>query len=240
MPIRSLVNCASTTRVPRLPLCRRIDPWLTSALALVVAAVGWTAAPLATGALAPVSSDARIELTVPVATSVTPGWTSGDTDVRLPNLTIPGQSRDVTSPGWRMSTNWTNGYEVRIRSTTDPALRGSNSVDGNGARSSFADFTTGACPCPWTGRGFDRGVFGYSVSVASTSGGSVLDAAKWGTNGARKWRGFDRSSYRAYATAGGSGQYTMSIHLRSMIPDGATQLEGSYRAGLVVSAHPLA
>lgn len=235
------MNCATKIRTRRLPLYRRIDPWITGAVAVLLAAIAWTAAPLATGAIAPVTSDTRIELTVPVATSVTPGWATGDANVRLPNLTVPGEPRDVTSAGWRMSTNWTKGYEVRIRSTTDPALRGSNSVDGSGARSSFADFTTtSACPCPWTGKGFERGVFGYSVSVASSTGAPVLDADKWGTSKARKWRGLSRSSYRAYSTAGGTGEYAMAIHFRSMIPDGATQLEGSYRAGVVVSAHPLA
>jgi hypothetical protein len=217
----------------------RIDPWLLAVAAAIVAIVAWTAAPLATGAIAPASSDTRIQLTVPVATSVTPGWTSGDTNVRIPNLSVPGEAHDVTSAGWRMSTNWTKGYEVRIRATTDPALRGSNAVDGAGARSSFADYTTGTCPCAWSGKGFDRGVFGYSVAVTASGGGTVLDADKWGRGSARRWRGLTRDSYRAYSTSGGSGSYTMSIMLRSMIPDGATQLEGSYRAGLVVSAHPL-
>jgi hypothetical protein len=138
-----------------------------------------------------------------------------------------------------MSTNWVNGYEVRIRATSDPALRGNNSVDGKGARAAFADFTTGACPCPWDVDRFQQGVFGYSVSVASSTGSPVLDADKWGTSQARRWRGFTRTAYPAYSTAGGSGQYTMSVHLRSMIPEGATQLEGSYRASMVVSAHPL-
>jgi hypothetical protein len=174
-----------------------------------------------------------------VATSVTPGWTTGDASVRLPNISLPGEARDITSAGWGMSTNYANGYEVRIRATTDPAMRGANSVDGKGARASFADYTTSGCPCPWKVDTFNQGVFGYSVSVDSSTGSTVLDADKWGTDRARKWRGFTRSSYRAYSTAGGTGQYTMSVHLRSEVPDGATQLAGSYRASMVVSAHPL-
>jgi hypothetical protein len=234
------MNCTAITREQPRTLRDRVDPWLLSVLVVIAGACLWTMAPLATGALAPQTSDTKIAVTVPVSTSVTPGWITGDADVRIPNLSIPGEPRDVTSAGWRMSTNWANGYEVRIRSTTDPALRGNNAVDGQGARSSFADFTTRNCPCEWSGEGFDRGVFGYSVSVSASNGAAALDAGKWGTNRSRRWRGLDRTAYRAYSTAGGTAQYTMSIHLRSMIPDGATQLEGSYRAGLVVSAHPLA
>jgi hypothetical protein len=234
------VTPQSRTRALPAPAARRFDPWLCGALALLAAVALWTMAPLATGAsIAPVQSDTRIEVEVPIATSVTPGWTTGDSSVRLPDLSIPGQTRDVSSDGWKMSTNWTNGYEVRIRATTDPALRGANAVDGKGARSSFDDYKTTNCPCGWSGSGFTKGIFGYSVSVDST-GPAALDTAKWGTDTARKWRGFSTDSYRAYSTAGGTGEYTMSIHLRSMIPDGGTQLEGSYRAGIVVSAHPLA
>lgn len=239
MPIRTTVNCNAITRVRMRPRRARLDPWLLSALVAVAAVCAWSMVPFASGALAPQDSDTTIAVDVPVSVSVTPGWVTGDSEVRLPNLSLPGDPNDVTSAGWRMSTNYVNGYEVRIRATTDPALRGNNAVDGAGAQSSFADFTTGNCPCPWTGSGFDRGVFGYSVSVTATKGAQVLDVAKWGTDRARKWRGFDRAAYRAYSTAGGTAQYTMSIHLRSMIPDGATQLEGSYRAGMVVSAHPL-
>ena len=241
MPIRRTVDCIAITRVrPRRRWRDRFDPWLAAVIAVLAAIAIWLAAPMATGAIPDVASDTRIELTVPVATSVTPGWVTGDNAVRLPNASVPGEPSDVTSAGWKMSTNWVKGYEVRIRATTDPALRGSNSVDGSGARSSFADFTTGGCPCPWTGSGFSRGVFGYSVSVTASNGAAVLDADKWGTSSNRKWRGFSRESYRAYSTAGGEAQYTMSIHLRSMIPEGQTQLAGSYRAGMVVSAHPLA
>ena len=227
------------TRPRRFQWRDRIDPWLLGALAIIAAIAVWTMAPLATGAIPSQQSDTRIEVEVPVATSVTPGWTSGDQDVRLPDLSLPGEPRDVTSAGWGMSTNWVNGYEVRIRATTDPAMRGNNSVDGKGARSAFADYTTAGCPCPWDVDAFKQGVFGYSVSVSSSTGADVLDADKWGSSRARKWRGFSRTSYRAYSTAGGTGQYTMSVHLRSMIPDGATQLAGSYRASMVVSAHPL-
>jgi hypothetical protein len=138
-----------------------------------------------------------------------------------------------------MSTNWANGYEVRIRATTDPALRGANAVDGTGARSTFEDYKTTNCPCGWSGSGYAKGIFGYSVSVDS-AGPTALDTSKWGSDSARKWRGFTTNSYRAYSTAGGTGEYTMDIHFRSMIPEGGTQLEGSYRAGIVVSAHPLA
>lgn len=211
---------------------------LSVAVALAGVAM-WTMAPLATGTLAPVSSDARIEVEVPVATSVTPGWNSGETSVRLPNLSTPGEPRDATSTGWRMATNWVNGYEVRIRSTTDPALRGRNAVDGRGASSAFQDYRTASCPCPWSGAGYERGIFGYSVSVTATGGLPARDTQKWGTPRERKWRGFTKDSYRAYSTQGGSGQYTMAVHLRSMIPDGAVQMQGSYRSGLVVSAHPL-
>lgn len=235
MPIRTLV----TTTPPHRAVSEagRIDPWLVSALTIIAAVATWTMAPLASGALGPVTSDTRIELEVPISTSVTPGWTSGN-DVRIGNLSVPGEVHDTTSEGWKMSTNWVNGYEVRIRATTDPALRGLNAVDGKGAKSTFEDFSTADCPCPWSGAGFQRGVFGYSVSVDST-GAAPADAAKWGTDRARKWRGFTRNPYRAYSTGGGSGDYTMSVHLRSMVPDGAVQPEGSYRAGLVVSAHPL-
>lgn len=240
VPIPKLVTLTLSNHLHG-PRCRRrrFDPVLACALVLLAGVASWTMAPLATGAGSSVSSDTRIEVDVPVSTSVTPGWQTG-TSVRLPDVSVPGEPRDVTSSGWRMSTNWRNGYEVRIRATTDPALRGLNSVDGDGARSSFADFkTASSCPCPWSGAGYTSGVFGYSISVSASSGSAPRDAAKWGTAAQRNWRGFTKSSYRAYSTSGGAGQYTMSVHLRSMIPDGAVQPEGSYRSGIVVSAHPL-
>lgn len=217
----------------------RWDPWLIGACSILLLAVGWSCAPFATAAFVPVTSSQRIEVTVPVSTSVTPGWRSGDTSVRLPDLGAPGQTRDATSAGWRLSTNWANGYEVRVRSTTAPALRGQNAVDGEGASESFQDYTQANCPCPWTTGSFDRGVFGYSVSVASTSGAQPVGAAKWGSSSNRSYRGFSRSSYQAFATPGGAGEYTMSVHFRTEIPQGTVQREGSYRGTMVVSVHPL-
>jgi hypothetical protein len=207
---------------------------------LVLVAV-WSAAPLATGAIAPVTTDTRINVDVPLATSVTPGFERGTANVDVPNLSIPGEPRDATSAGWRMTTNWVNGYEVRLRATTDPALRGQNVVDQVGAASSFADYSTASgCPCSWSGADYTRGVFGYSVSVTPNAGSApLLDTAKWGTSTSRKWRGFSKSSYRAYSTAAGAGTYNMTIHFRTMIPNGTTQLAGAYRSSVIASAHPL-
>lgn len=220
---------------------RRVDPVLFAVTFVVVAIVGWSCLPLATGAgPAPVNSGARVDLEVPITTSVTPGWQSGDTSVRLDDLVVPGKTTDASSTGWRLTTNWPNGYEVRVRSTSDPALRGSNSVDGAAARDSFADFSTAAaCPCPWSTDSAKKGVFGYSVSVSTANGAAAKDGARWGTNQGRKWRGFSRGSYRAFSTPGGAGTYLMTLHLRSEIPDGMAQVEGSYRASVVVSTHPM-
>ncbi|MCW2926770.1 MAG: hypothetical protein JWM86_738 [Thermoleophilia bacterium] len=221
------------------PKPNRFDPLLAGGVLVLAAIAIWIMSPMATGATGPLTSDTRIEVEVPVSTSVTPGWQAGDTNVRLPNAWLPGQSRDITSDGWRMTTNWANGYEVKIRSTTDPALRGSNSVDGKGAKSSFLDYRASGCPCPWNDAGYEKGIFGYSVSVESNAT-APLEADKWGTSRAREWRGFTRTPYPVYSTAGGAGQYTMALHLRAMIPSGGTQVEGSYRANFVLSAHPLA
>lgn len=240
LPIPLLVPKAPLTIARTLPAPpRRFDPVLAVGIAVLAAIALWVMAPLATGAPGPVTSDTRIEVEVPVATSVTPGWQAGDTAVKLPTAWLPGQIRDISSDGWRMTTNWANGYEVRVRATTDPALKGSNSVDGKGAKASFQDYKASGCPCPWSGAGYERGIFGYSVEVASNAA-APLDTAKWGTPRARAWRGFTRTPYPLYSTAGGQGQYTMNILLRAMIPTGATQVEGSYRAGFVLSAHPLA
>jgi hypothetical protein len=187
-----------------------------------------------------VSSGARVNLDVPVTLSMTPGWKTGDTSVRLEDLTTPGVTVDASSAGWRLTTNYPNGYEVRIRSTSDPALRGTNAVDGNAAPDSFADFSTAAaCPCPWKNDTAKKGVFGYSVAVSNTDGAPASDSSRWGTSAARKWRGFSKESYRAYSTVGGAGTYNMTLLLRSEVPSDAVQVEGSYRASVVVSTHPL-
>lgn len=206
-------------------------------MVVLAAVVSWTMAPLATGAITPETATTRVDVEVPVTTTVTPGWQIGDDTVTLPKLTIPGETNDITSAGWRTSTNWVEGYEIRIRATTDPALRGSNAVDGSGARSFFADYKASGCPCPWSLTGYTHGVFGYSASVTAVSG-SAAEASKWGTAKARKWRGFTEDPYLVYSTPGGSGLYAMTVLMRSEIPDGAVQAEGSYRAGLIVSAHP--
>src|SRR5688500_10652987 len=106
VPIPAFVEVLAITRVrtrplPR-PLWRRIDPWLLCVLAVIAAIAIWTMAPTAGGAGAPTPSDTRIEVAVPVATSVTPGWTSG-TDVRLGDVALAGEPIDATSSGWSMA-----------------------------------------------------------------------------------------------------------------------------------------
>ena len=137
MPICKLVTTLSNDSPTRrrLPKVRRPDP-VISLVVLALACVGtWAFLPLAIGAgPAPVSSGARVNLDVPVTLSMTPGWKTGDTSVRMDDLTTPGVVNDATSTGWRLTTNYPRGYEVRVRSTTEPALRGSNSIDGNAAR----------------------------------------------------------------------------------------------------------
>lgn len=232
-------SIATNVKRHRRPLSERLDPWITLGIVVCLLFGTWTVAPLATGAIAPAQDDMRIELDVPITTSVTPGWTTGESSVELPNISMPGEPRDTSSSGWKMSTNWVKGYQVRIRATSDPALRGMNSIDGRGTRSSFADFKVGNCPCTWDVDAFQRGVFGYSATVSSSTGSVVSGATQWGTGANRRWRGFTREGFPLYSTAGGSGQFSMTIHLRSMIPDGAVQPEGSYRASFIVSAHPL-
>lgn len=217
-----------------------MDPVLSLGLALIAAMVLWTAAPGATAtSVGSETHDLRIDMTVPISTAVTPGWTRGDTSVRLPNLSLPGEIKDVSSSGWRMATNWPKGYEVRVRSTTDPALRGRNAVDGSGASAAFLDFSTAdACPCPWSGAAYEHGVFGYSATVGTVRGGAAIGDGQWGSS-TKQYRGFTTDSYRLFSTPGGVGAYSWDVHFRSMIPEGRTQAEGSYRAGVILSAHPL-
>lgn len=225
---------------PLRRLLARVDPVLLLVVVIFVALGCWIAAPGAIGAGETTSASTLLNLKVPITTAVLPGWTPGDTSIVMPNLSIPSETKDATSAGWVMSTNWENGYEVRIRSTTDPAMKGANAVDGRGTTDTFADFSTGtACPCEWTGSGFSKGVFGYSASISASSGDPALDTTQWGTPANRRWRGLDDASYRVYSTPGGEGQYRMTLYFRSMIPQGATQAAGSYRTTAIVSVHPL-
>lgn len=234
MPIPSLVMSPSIV-TPR-PLRLRFDPMLAVAIVLLVGAAAWMGAPLATGASTSATGNLALSLDVPVATSVTPGWTPGDTSVRLPNVALPGDREDATSNGWRLSSNWANGYEVRIRSTTDPALRGQNAVDGAGVSDAFSDFSTAdACPCPWSTGNATKGVFGYTAVVS----GAVKDASKWGSPSQRKWRGLNKASYQLFSTSGGTNQYAMGLVFRSEIPPNGVQPAGSYRASFVLSVSPL-
>ena len=88
---RSHVGCSRTGR--QLPICilvttlspqhptstthahgRRLDPVMFIAALVLATVVGWSCLPLAIGAgPAPVNSGARVDLEVPVTTSVTPG-----------------------------------------------------------------------------------------------------------------------------------------------------------------------
>lgn len=218
----------------------RVDPILAIIIVALCAVGGWIAAPMAAGAGETTSANALIDLKVPVTTAVLPGWQPGNTSVTMPSLSIPGEAKDAQSAGWVMSTNWENGYEVRIRSTTSPAMRGANAVDGRGASDSMQDFSTStACPCPWSGSGYSKAVFGYSASVVASSGPPAQDTSQWGNTTNRRWRGLDDASYRLYSTPGGEGQYRMTLYFRSMIPDGATQSTGSYRTTAIVSVHPI-
>ncbi|MCW2949127.1 MAG: hypothetical protein JWN41_140 [Thermoleophilia bacterium] len=211
---------------------------LAGALLVLAAVASWIGAPISTGAITPVNNKLAVHLDVPVQMSVTPGLTAGDTSVRLPMLTLPGDPQDVTSGGWKLSTNWVNGYEVRIRSTSDPAMRGQNAVDGSAAQDSFADFSTAnACPCAWSTENATKGTFGYSAAI-SGGDGTLANAAQWGAPGARKWRGLDRASYQLFATTGGTNQYPFSLLFRSQIPMTATQTAGSYRASFIVAVAP--
>ncbi|MEO6866698.1 MAG: hypothetical protein ABI200_01615, partial [Gaiellales bacterium] len=108
------------TRVRPKPPRFSIDPVLVGAIALLIIIAIWTMAPLATSAYDQATSDTRIQVTVPTSTSVTPGWQTGSS-VTLPDLSFPGEPQDVASSNWKMTTNYANGYEVRIRASTNPA-----------------------------------------------------------------------------------------------------------------------
>lgn len=228
---------ARTTLTSRLrSRLRTIDVVPVLVGVLFVGIVLWHVAPEAQGTDA--SSSARVDLGVDTVLAVAPTLTKGDRTVRLSDITLPGQQRNASSDGWQIATNYPSGYEVKIRSTTDPALSGRNAVDGDGARESFQDFRTSGCPCTWSTSGFSRGVFGYSADVSTASGSAALDTSKWGSSGSRKWRGFDDSAYSIFETPGGDGTYALSLHFRTALPDGTTQPAGSYRANVVLSVAP--
>lgn len=205
-------------------------------MAAFVALCVWSTLPAAVAAVG--SKDTTVEVDVLPALAVAPSYATGNTTLSLPTVSLPGQDRQVSTRGWRLSSTWTGGYGVTLRSTTDPALKGANAVDGSGASGdSFQDFRTSGCPCPWVVSGFDRGVFGYSASVNS-SVGTAGDAAQWGTSSARRWRGLSRSEYPVFDT-GGIGTFDLELHFRSQVPTSATQSAGSYRANLIVGIRPL-
>lgn len=216
----------------------RIDPVLLLVALVVMGVIAWAALPLADGVSA--SKDTRVQVTVDNAITIAPPpptsplpTTGNGASVRLPDLIAAGQTADVTSNGWTLGSNWDAGYEVFIRATSNPALRGQAAVDGDGSRDSFQNFTAGACPCRWTTTGFTKGVFGYSASVGA-SAGSPTDTAQWGTSSNRKYRGLTTQDYRLYAS-GGRGTFDLSLLFRSQIPPGLTQAAGSYRATATLS-----
>ncbi len=179
----------------------------------------------------------QIGLTVATSTAVAPGLTSGSTGVRLADLSTPGVPKTEVSSGWKLSTNWSGGYEMKVASSTDPAMKATDAVNSEGEVQNFSDFTTGGCPCDWSTSGFTSGVYGYSADVRTTSG-ATADGSKWGSSSNRKWRGFTRDSYTVFTTPGGTGAYEMDLYLRTEIPETAAQPAGSYRSTTVISVVP--
>ena len=212
------------------------DPWLVVALLAFAAVCAWCAAPWATGATGAKTTNVGFEIKSSIA--VAPALTRGDRSVRLEDLTGPGQQKDAASHGWVMTTNWSGGYQVLIRSTTRPALQGHNAIDGSGADAAFQDYTMSTAPVPWDVSGFSRGVFGYSATVTTRSGPAAVGGARWSTSGVRKWRGLSDSDYLLYETSGGVGSYGLDLHLRTALPPGAVQSAGSYRATLYLTIRP--
>jgi hypothetical protein len=213
------------------------DPVVILIVACMALLAAWASMPSAFAVST--SSDARLLLGADTVVAVAPAVTKGTRAVQLADLTIPGEQRDADSEGWRVTTNFPTGYDIKLRATSDPALRGINAVDGAGADDDFQDFSTAGCPCPWTTDGFSKGVFGYSASVNTSSGNAALDTSKWGASGAKKWRGFDDTAYSIFRTPGGAGSYQMTLHLRTALPPESNQAAGSYRTTLVLMVEPL-
>ncbi len=183
------------------------------------------------------SGSTNVDVTVLEHVAYTPSFTAGSRAVRLSELSQPGDMATARSGGWKLSSNWSYGYSLTGRATTAPALRGRNATDGNGADGAFADFRRRGCPCLWSTKGFDKGIFGYSVE-ASRREGTLLDTEKWGGGDSRRWRGFTRTDYQLMK-AGGTGQFSMNLLLRTQIPEQGVQEQGSYRANLVVGVTPV-
>lgn len=232
---------ATQVKVAANPAPRRVyrDPVVVAVVCVLGLLIAWICVPFAQGAQSK-TTDTQLLLGVDTVVAVAPNVSKGESRVQLSDLSIPGQQRDASSAGWRVVTNYPTGYRVKIRSTTSPAMQGSNAADGNGADDAFADFTRSGCPCPWTTSGFDKGVFGYSASVTTSSGSAALDTGKWGTSSSRKWRGFDDTAYSLFETPGGAGAYQMTLYLRTALPESSAQTAGSYRAVLVLSVEPVA
>lgn len=219
-----------------------IDLPLALAIIIIAGTLLWSLAPGA-GAVSQ-SGDVSLSVSTDRSIAVVPSFTrpGSSASIRLDDLTMPGQRRDASSAGWTLSSNWVLGYTVKIRSATDPAMRGANAIDGKGANDSMKDFyvTGQQCPCSWTTNGVTKAVFGYSAAVDGPSVGAT--ASKWGTGNStsttRKWRGFRTDDYTLFSTSGGSGSTSVSIMLRSELPEAASQLNGSYRARIELSVRP--
>lgn len=208
---------------------QRFDPIVVLLCAVVVCVFLWGAAPFA-GAVED-SGDVGIGVDVDPGIALTPPNSAGDTTIKLSDITAPGQQRNASSTGWGLTNaSWFAGYSVTVESVSDPALRGMNAVDGNGAPDSFSDYSTSGSPSTWNISTYTKGVFGYSVSSES----DFVDSAKWGTSSARKFRGFDDTPY-TIASQDYIGDADWDIHFRTELGVDAVQEAGSYRAPIIVS-----
>lgn len=200
------------------------------------------------------ASDTQVKLVVDPAIAVAPGLTRGDTAVRLPDFTGPGQEGVVTSKGWKIAANCSrsscddntaDGYKLSIRASSAPALSGNNAADSVGARGSFQDFPSGATPDTWDSVKLSRGTFGYSISGSpqfvdpSTWGGtgSALRVMSSATSDRLKWKGLSTSDVTV-AQTNDRPTSEFSLHFRAEIPDGSAQPAGAYRAVVILTITP--
>ena len=204
---------------------------LAAAWLSVAVAAAWQLTTTSLGA-----SDQRdhgVGVVVDDAVAVAPSLRRGQVMTEMPIIRRPGQVRTTESAGWRVTSTWTPGYDMFLRASSNPALRGSNARDGRSAPSTFANHRVNGCPCPWSVSGADRGVFGYTM----TGSASFVDRNTWGTSSNRRWRGMTTTPYRV-AGAGSPGSWDFSLLFRSELPPGLTQPAGSYRANMVLSFVP--